>query len=73
MKTTVSDVRFIQKDTMCFGDLHIEDGFVERIDYKTPKPYSDIAIPGFVDVQTHGFQGISCDECDPQALIPLAS
>ena len=29
MKTTVSDVRFIQKDTMCFGDLHIEDGFVE--------------------------------------------
>ncbi len=73
MKTTVSDVRFIQKDTMCFGDLHIEDGFVERIDYKTPKPYSDIAIPGFVDVHTHGFHGISCAECDPQALIQLAS
>lgn len=73
MKTTVKDVRFIQKDTMCFGDLHIEDGFVERIDYKIPKPYSDIAIPGFVDVHTHGFHGISCAEKDPRALLQLAS
>lgn len=72
MKTIVNDVRFMQKDTLCFGDLHLEDGFVERIDYKTPKPYSDIAIPGFVDIHTHGFHGLSCATSDPQQLNALA-
>lgn len=72
MKTVVSDVRFLQKGTMCFGDLYITDGFVEHIDYKTPKPLSDLAINGFVDVHTHGFRGISCEHTDPEVLRQLA-
>ena len=73
MKTIIQDVRFLQRGTMCFGDLHIEDGYVERIDYKTPKPYSDLAINGFVDIHTHGFRGIACENKDPNALRELAN
>lgn len=72
MKITINNVRFMSQGTMCFGDLYIQDGFVERIDYKTPKPYSDIAINGFVDIHTHGFRGISCETADIDALHQLA-
>ncbi len=30
---------------MVFGDLYLENGYVERIDYKTPRGLSDLAIP----------------------------
>ncbi len=72
MKIIVNDVQFIQRGTMCFGDLHIEDGFIERIDYKTPKPYCDLVVNGFVDVHTHGFRGIPCETTDIDALHQLA-
>lgn len=72
MRTIIRDVRFLQRGTMCFGNLHLEDGFVERIDYQTPKPYSDLAINGFVDIHTHGFRGISTDTKDPHCLRELA-
>lgn len=72
MTITVNDVRFISQGTMCFGDLYLENGFVERIDYKTPKPYSDMAINGFVDIHTHGFRGIPTETCDIEALRQLA-
>lgn len=72
MNTVIENVRFLQKGTMCFGDLHMSDGFVERIDYKTPKPLADLAINGFVDIHTHGFRGISCEHTDPNALRQLA-
>lgn len=72
MKITINDVRFISQGTMCFGDLYLEDGFVERIDYKTPKPYADAAINGFVDIHTHGFRGIPTETCDVEALRQLA-
>ena len=73
MKITINNVRFMSQGTMCFGDLYIQDGFVERIDYKTPKPYSDIAINGFVDIHTHGFRGIPCETADIDALHQLAN
>ena len=57
---------------MVFGDLHLEDGFVERIDYKTPHMVSDIAIPGLVDIHTHGFHGYSCENTDIGNLHALA-
>lgn len=72
MRLTVEDVRFIQQGTMCFGDLYLEDGFVERIDYKTPKPYCGVAINGFVDIHTHGFRGLAAESCDPAVLNQLA-
>lgn len=72
MKNIIQDVNFMQAGTMCFGDLYIEDGFVERIDYKTPKPLSNFVIPGFVDMHTHGFRGISCECEDPKQLQQLA-
>ena len=61
MKTIIENVRFFQDGTMVFGDLHLENGYVERIDYKTPRGLSDLAIPGFIDIHTHGFHMISCE------------
>lgn len=72
MTTMIKDVRFLQKGTMCFGDLYMENGFIERIDYKTAKPLSDLAINGFIDVHTHGFRGFTCEAADPKALQQLA-
>lgn len=72
MDAVLKGVRFMQKGTMCFGDLYLKDGFVERIDYQTPKPFSPLAIPGFVDVHTHGFRGISTTCDDPEKLRQLA-
>lgn len=72
MNITIENVRFLSQGTMCFGDLYLEDGFIERIDYKTPKPYCDVAINGFIDIHTHGFRGIACDTCDSEALHQLA-
>lgn len=73
MKKMIENVKFIQDGTLVFGDLHLEDGYVERIDYKTPMMVSNIAIPGFVDIHTHGCMGISADETDPAKLLALAS
>lgn len=73
MKKIVENVKFIQDGTLVFGDLYLEDGFVERIDYKTPMMESKLAIPGFVDIHTHGCMGVSADECDPQQLLALAA
>lgn len=72
MKTIIENVRFFQDGTMVFGDLHLENGYVERIDYKTPRGLSDLAIPGFIDIHTHGFHMISCEETDPKMLQELS-
>lgn len=61
MRKIIEDVRFIQDGTMVFGDIHLENGFVERIDYKSLKLDSNYAINGFVDTHTHGFRGYRCD------------
>lgn len=71
MKKIIEDIRFIQDGTMVFGDIYMEDGYVQRIDYKTPKASSDIAVSGFVDIHTHGFCGIRCDELDSKKLKEL--
>lgn len=68
----IENVKFMQDGTMVFGDIYFENGFIERIDYKTPHMVSDIAIPGFVDIHTHGFRGYSCDDCDSDNLKALA-
>lgn len=70
--TRIEDVCFLQEGTMCFGDLYVENGFIERIDYKTPKPLANIAIQGFVDIHTHGFRGIACENENPKELRLLA-
>ena len=72
METRIENVRFMQAGTMCFGDIYIKDGFVERVEYKTPKPLAALAIMGFVDVHTHGFHGISTYCKDEQKLRQLA-
>lgn len=72
MKTIIENVRFFQDGTMVFGDLYLEDGYVERIDYKTPRGLSDLAIPGFIDIHTHGFHMISCEETDIKRLQELS-
>lgn len=72
MKKIIENVKFMQDGTMVFGDLYLEDGFVQRIDYKTPHMVSDIAIPGFVDIHTHGFHGYSCEEVDIKQLQDMA-
>ena len=72
MKTIIENVRFFQDGTMVFGDLYLENGYVERIDYKTPRGLSDLAIPGFIDIHTHGFHMISCEETDPKMLQELS-
>lgn len=72
MKKVIENIKFMQDGTMVFGDLYLEDGYVQRIDYKTPKISSDLAVPGFVDIHTHGFCGISCDEIDANKLKELA-
>lgn len=71
MKKVIENVKFIQDGTMVYGDIHLEDGCVERIDYKTPHMTSDIVIPGFVDLHTHGFCGYSCDDTDPKRLLNM--
>lgn len=68
----IENVKFLQEGTMVFGDIYFENGFVERIDYKTPHMVSDIAIPGFVDIHTHGFRGYSCEDYHPNNLRALA-
>ena len=73
MKKIVENVKFIQDGTLVFGDLHLEDGFVERIDYKTPMMESKLAIPGFVDIHTHGCMGVSAEESEPARLLELAA
>lgn len=72
LKKKIENVKFFQEGTLVFGDLYLEDGFVERIDYKTPKMESDLALPGFVDIHTHGCMGISADTTDIQELLKLA-
>lgn len=72
MRKIIENVRFIQDDTMVFGDIHLENGFVERIDYKSPKMDSNYAINGFVDIHTHGFRGYRCDSSDCEELQNLA-
>lgn len=72
MKKIIENVKFMQDGTMVFGDLYLENGFVERIDYKTPRMQNDIVIPGFVDIHTHGFLGYTCDDTDPVHLKALA-
>ena len=72
MKKVIENVKFIQDGTLVFGDLHLEDGFVERIEYKTPHMESDLALPGFIDIHTHGCMGESGDICDVQRLQELA-
>lgn len=72
MKKIIENIKFIQDGTMVFGDIHLQDGFVERIDYKTPHMTCDIAIPGFIDIHTHGFRSYACDDLDPNHLLALA-
>lgn len=72
MKKVIENIKFMQEGTMVFGDLHLEDGFVQRIDYKTPHLTSNIAVPGFVDLHTHGFQMHECDNIDAHNLKELA-
>lgn len=72
MRKIIENVRFIQDGTMVFGDIHLENGFVERIDYKSLKLNSDYAISGFVDIHTHGFCGCQCDSTDIDELHNLA-
>ena len=72
MKKIIENVKFIQDGTLVFGDLHLEYGFVERIDYKTPHANSYLAIPGFIDLHTHGFRGHDCDNIQPENLKQLA-
>lgn len=72
MKRIIENVKFMLDGTMVFGDLHLEDGIVERIDYKTPHMMSDIAIPGLVDIHTHGFHGLTCESGDKKHLHMLA-
>ena len=62
MKKIIENVSFMLDGTMVFGDLYLEDGFVERMEFKTPRGKGHIAIPGFVDIHTHGFRGYSCDD-----------
>lgn len=73
MKKIIENVKFIQDGTLVFGDLHLEDGFVERIDYKTPHMESDFVIPGFVDIHTHGCMGVDADTTDVKQLQELAA
>lgn len=72
MKKVIENVRFVQDGTLVFGDIHLEDGFVERIDYKTLQMQSDYAICGFIDIHTHGFRGISSDDLHVDNLRSLA-
>lgn len=72
MKKIIENIKFIQEGTMVFGDLYLEDGYVERVDYKSPHMSSDIAIPGFVDLHTHGFRSFACDNATPENLKALS-
>lgn len=72
MKKVIENVKFMQEGTMVFGDLYMEDGFVQRIDYKTPHSICDIAVPGFIDLHTHGFRSHACDNIDSENLHALA-
>lgn len=72
MRKIIENVRFVQDGTLVFGDIHLEDGFVERVDYKTLQMSSDYAINGFIDLHTHGFRGYACDSCDVEELKHLA-
>lgn len=72
MKTMIEDVKFIQDGTMVFGTLYLENGYVERIDYKTPIYPCRLAIPGFIDTHLHGIFTISCEDTSRQQLRQLA-
>lgn len=72
MKKIVENVSFMQDGTMAFGDLYLEDGFIERMEYKTPRGNGHLAIPGFVDIHTHGFGGYICEDTEIKQLQQLA-
>lgn len=73
MKKIIENVSFMLDGTMVFGDLYLEGGFVERMEFKTPRGKGHIAIPGFVDIHTHGFRGYSCDDENIENLRQLAN
>lgn len=72
MKTIVENIHFIQDGTMVFGDLYLENGYVERINYKTPHNIKRIASVGLVDLHTHGIHGYSSECLDVQQLRDMA-
>lgn len=72
MRHVIENVRFIQDGTLVFGDIHMEDGFVERMDYKTIKGVCDLAVPGFIDIHVHGFRGYRAECKDPKQLKEMA-
>lgn len=72
MRKIIENVRFLQEGTMVFGDIHLEDGLVERIDYKSFKMDADYALSGFIDLHSHGFCGYQCDSTDIEELHKLA-
>lgn len=73
MRKVIENVRFLKEGTMVFGDLHLEDGFVERIDYKSLQMHSDYAVAGFIDLHSHGFCGYACDCLVVDDLYQLAN
>lgn len=72
MRTIVENIHFIQDGTMVFGDLYLENGYVERINYKTPGNVKRIASVGLVDLHTHGIHGYSSECLDIQQLRDMA-
>lgn len=72
MLKIIENVRFMQDGTMAFGDLYFVDGYLQRIEYKTPVPHSDLVVSGFIDMHTHGFLGYRCDTVDEEELKALA-
>lgn len=72
MKTIVENVHFIQDGTMVFGDLYLENGYVERINYKTANGVNRIAAIGLVDLHTHGINGYTSECLDVAQLRDMA-
>lgn len=72
MKTVVENVHFIQDGTMVFGDLCLENGYVERINYKTASGIKRLAVVGLVDLHTHGIESYSSECLDIQTLRDMA-
>lgn len=68
MKKTIKDVRFFQEGTLVFGDIYLDDGFVQRIDYKTCQSNADIVIPGFINIQAYGTQTFLNEKFDEPML-----
>ena len=72
MKTIVENVHFVQDGTMVFGDLYLENGYVERINYKTANGIKRIASVGLGDLHTHGIHQYSSECLDVQQLREMA-